>query len=266
MARVFTDGGAMKLISGNTLLTVDANFSLAFWLYRTGTPVAQRSLITLCDTAVANGWIIRLTTGNLINAAIPYSTTDKQRNSTTVPALNTWVPVVITHNQTGLASTDFQFYFNGKQEAGTDVATAVGAHDTATASPLEVGASTGTALTAPPANIGPIALWNRAISPAEALALATGAHPLRFKEGLVELFDMEKATGEEGCINRFFLAQGATNPTSAAVNPVVERVPLWLPEYRQNIRPMARSRARYIANTVAGGQLPWLVSWYGDDF
>jgi hypothetical protein len=225
MARVFTDGGAMKLISGSQRLTGDVNFSVAFWMFRTATPVANRAVITAADVTNPAGWIVRLTTTNLIGAAFPLTVTDKERASTTAPTLNTWMHVIVTHLNTGTASTDFLFYFNGKQEAGTSVATGSGTHDTATACAIEVGTSTADATLAAPAQIGQVAIWNRAISPAEALALATGMHPTRLPEGLIEFFGMENAQYEEGSIQKLFLVAGATIPTNAAVNPPVEALP-----------------------------------------
>jgi hypothetical protein len=252
VARVFTDGSAAKLITGVNRLMVDATFSAAFWLFRTATPAADRTIITAGDVTQPAGWIVRLLTTNLVQVAVPFSVADKVRSSATAPTLNTWMHVLVTHNQTGTASTDILFYFNGLQEAGTNIAAASGTHDTATACALEIGASTADATSAAPMNIGSVAVWNRAISPAEALALATGTHPLRFKEGLVDYFDLDGSAGEESYLTKLYAAQGATNPTNAAVRPPIEAIPL-LWESRLNTAPRSRARARYSANAAAGG-------------
>lgn len=243
MARVFTDAGAMKLISAAQRLTSDPSFSVSFWIRRTATPAASRGLIAAGDPVAAVGFGIRLLlTTNLIQAHFPYSTTDKIRSSSTAPALNTWVHVLVAHNNTGLNSTDFTFYFDGKSEAGTSVSNGVGTHDTATAAPIEIGANTASGETAPPAAIGPIAFWSRALSAAEALALATGKHPTAIPEGLIEYFEMEGATNEEGALQKLFLVQGATNPTNTVVNPAIEK-----PVAR---RP-GRVRSRFIVPTAS---------------
>lgn len=241
MARIFTDAGAMKLISGTQRRTNGFSFSVAFWINRTATPAADRSIITAADTVATPGWGILLTAANLIQGNSPNGT-DKVRNSTSTPALNAWTHVVVTHNDTGLNSTDFTFYFNGKAEAGTSVSNGVGTKDSATAVAIEVGASTAFGTTAPPAQLGPIAIWSRALSPAEALALAIGANPFRFREGLLDVFYMQTAHGETGLFAGTYLAQGATNPTSAAVNPPMEPIPTYLSAERQNYRTR---RARY---------------------
>lgn len=215
MARIFTDAGGQALASASQRVADFASFSIAFWLKRTATPAAARGII---GVGSATGWNVQLTAANLIQGVVIYSvSTDKVRNSTTAPALNTWAHVVVTHNDTGANSTDFTFYFDGKSEVGTNISAGGGSHISG-AAPLTIGSGIGTLL-APPAQVGPVAIWNRAISPAEALALATGAHPVRFREGLVEFFAMETAHGEEGKIQSLYLVQGATNPTSAAVNP-----------------------------------------------
>lgn len=246
MARIFTDGGAMALASISQRLTDLASFSVAFWLFRITTPGTARNLIGVGTTV---GWSIQLTTANLISAAVVYSgATDKVRNSVTVPTVSAWTHVVVTHNDTGVNSSDFTFYFNGKSEAGTAISNGVTAH-LAGAAPLTIGAGNG--LLAPGANIGPVAVWSRAISPAEALGLAGGMHPLRFKEGLVDMFDLDAAHGEEGWQAKLYLVQGATNPTSAAVSPAVEQAPGLIEVTRENVRPMIRSRTRY--NVPAAG-------------
>jgi hypothetical protein len=228
MARVFTDGGAQTLLSANGTLYNLSSFSVAFWLFRTATPAAERSLISFFNASGA--WHLGLTAANLITAYYSFSTADKIRLSSTAPGLNAWVHVVVTHNNLGLANTDFTFYFNGKSEAGTASSTGSGTHSNTVAGALTIGSDgAGTGFLASPAQMGgPVAIWNRAISPAEALALAGGMHPLRFQEGLVELFSLEGAAGDEGWFQRTPLAQGATNPTNAAVNPPVEPPPLLL--------------------------------------
>jgi hypothetical protein len=249
MARVFADGGAQSLAAASSKIVSPKDWSVALFLKRTATPAATRSIVSALDAAGDSGFFVWMTTGNLIQAGSVYVTTDKSRSSSTAPALNTWVHVIVVHMQTGTANTDFTFYFDGKSEAGTSVTTGSGTHTDNLACPFVVGNDSVAALLAPPAQIGPIAFWERAISPAEALALAGGAHPLRFKEGLVEIFDMATAHGEEGWLKNLYLVQGATNPTSAAVSPPVEGAPLSLLETRQNVRPTVRSRARY--NVVA---------------
>jgi hypothetical protein len=247
MARVFTDASAAKLISAVQRLTNDVSFSVGFWLYRTGTPVAARSLITAADVTVPVGWIIRLLTTNLVQVSVPFSTTDKQRSSIVALALNTWVHVLVTHKSTGLNSSDVLFYFDGKSDAGTSVANGVGTQTLTTATAIEVGASTADAATAAPANLGPIAIWNRALGPTEALALAGGEHPLRFKEGLIEVFDLDESSYEEGWLAKLLLVPGATNPTNAAVRARALMQPSQqLLDPRLNIRPFNRSTARYL--------------------
>lgn len=223
MARVFTDAGGQALASASQTVCDLASFSVAFWMFRTATPALLRGVIGLGDTT---GWNIGLTTGNLIQGVIVYSgATDKVRNSTTIPTLNGWTHVIVTHQQLGLLSTDFSFYFNGKSEAGANVSSGVTARING-AAPLTIGSGIGT-LMAPPAQIGgPVAIWNRVITPAEGLALGTGAHPLRYREGLVEFLDLNTAHGEEGKLVSMYLVQGTTNPTSAAVNPPTESWPL----------------------------------------
>lgn len=249
MARVFTDAGGQILTGPSTSRFNWPAFSLAFWLYRTATPAAERNLIS--SYVAGGGWVVDIqATTNLIQAYYTYTTVDKIRRSTTAPALNTWVHVVATHENRGLADTDWLFFFDGKQEAGTAVSTASGTHSATAVSPFLIGSDAATAFLAPPANIGPVAFWSRALSPAECLALAGGAHPIRFKEGLVEIFDMETAHGEQGWISNTYLAQGATNPSSAAVNPPMESIPTTLYLQRQTSRTR---RARYFAAAAGGG-------------
>jgi hypothetical protein len=248
MARVFTDGGAQALATASQSILNNFNWSIAFWMVRTATPAARRGIIGI-NAGTTDGFYVTLETTNLIQAAQVYSS-DKIRSSSTTPTLNGWTHVVITHNDTGLNDTDFTFYFNGKSEAGTAVQTAIGTH-TNGAQQVVIGNGVIGTLLAPPAQFGPFAFWNRAISPAEALALATGAHPLRFREGLVEIFDMAAAAGEEGWLQKLYLVQGATNPTSAAVNPPCLPPPSWITDAHINVRPMQRSRARYFVPSLA---------------
>lgn len=249
MARIFTDNGGQVLASAAQKLTMLDTFSVAFWLYRTATPAATADLID--SLGATDGWHISLLlTTNLIAAGLRAGTTDKVRNSATAPALNTWVHVVVTHENRGLTSTDFLFYFNGKQEAGTDSSTMSGTHSNA-AQPFTVGVNASAWNRTAPARIGPIAIWSRALSATESLALAGGAHPLRFKEGLVEMFEMLTAHGELGLISNIYLAQSATNPTSAAVNPPLEPIPSSLYVNRQNYQTR---RARYGDNGVVGAR------------
>lgn len=248
MARVFTDAGGQILTGPSASRFNCPAFSVAFWLYRTATPAAERNLIS--SYVAGGGWVVDIqATTNLLQAYYTYTTTDKIRRSTTVPALNTWVHVVATHENRGLTDTDWLFYFNGKQEAGTSVGAGSGTHSGTAVSPFLIGSDAATGFLAPPANIGPVAFWSRAISPAECLALAGGAHPLRFKEGLVEMFDMQSGNGELGQISSTYLARGTTSPTSAAVNPPMEPMPSSLYAARQNYRTR---RARYFAG---GGAL-----------
>jgi hypothetical protein len=105
-------------------------------------------------------------------------------------------------------------------------------------------------------NIASVGIWSRVLSPAEALALATGAHPVRLKEGLIEYWDLDSASYEEGCVAKLPLIQGATNPTNSAVKPPIETVPL-LFETRHNTIPRSRARSRYIANAAAAPYVPY---------
>lgn len=258
MARVFTDGAAtQQLASASMTLTSIDSFSVAFWLYRTATPAAQVGLVG-ADEGSIYGFSITLTAANLIEATQLYSTAYKIRDSSTAPALNTWVHVVVVHNHTGTATTDFTFYFDGKSEAGTAGTTGSGSR-AQVAVPFRIGQGV-QGLLAPPANIGPVAIWSRPISGAECLALASGAHPTRFREGLIETFDLSAAHGEEGWLQKLYLVAGATIPTSAAVSPAVESPPLSILETRQNVRPMARSRARYNAVTAAAVYVPYDIA------
>lgn len=247
MARVFTDAGGQTLASASQKLTQVDSFSLAFWAFRTATPAAVCDVIGTTDAA-GSGWYVIMQTTNLLELGVSYATTDKARRASTALALNAWVHVLITYENRGTANTDILFYINGKLEAGTSVTTASGAHSN-NAHAFTIGQGQ-EAIRAAPITYGPVAFWSRALSAAEALALAAGAHPLRFREGLVEAWDLSTATIEEGYQAKLPLIQGATNPTSAVVNPAIEQLPLLVMETRQNVRPMIRSRARY---TVAAG-------------
>jgi hypothetical protein len=268
MARVFTDAGAMSLAAPVAdTLTNFGSFSVAFWLYRTATPAAERALIVSYNGVAGAGWVINLLAANQLQAYFTFTTQDKVRKSVTAPALNTWVHCVVTHENRGLADTDWLFFFNGVQEAGTAVATGVGTHSFTGTTLLRIGNNSATALTAPPVNLGPVALWSRALSPAECLRLAGGAHPLRCKEGLVDWFDMETGGTEEGRVSRIFLAQGATNASSAFVNPPVESASsVWTMETRQNLRPMMRTRARRSIVAAGGAAVAFLVNWFQEDW
>lgn len=248
MARIFTDAGGQTLASANQTLFMVDNFSVAFWFYRTATPGATADLITTGD-AISAGWFIQLLGSNVVRGAFGGATANKVRDSSSTPTLNGWTHVIVTHTNRGTASTDFLFYFNGKEEAGTNNSALSGAH-TNTIRPLIIGQNALLGNRSPPAHFGQTAIWNRAVSPAEALALAGGAHPIRFKEGLLEIFDLSTAHGEEGWINKTYLVQGATNPSSAAVNPPVEASTVWGRE-SLNVRPFTRSRARYLGSGVA---------------
>lgn len=250
MARVFTDAGAQTLASASQTTFMVDTFSIAFWLFRTATPGATVDVISSTLSGPQGGWGIQILISNLIRGIYPGATTNKVRDSSTAPALNTWVHVVVTHLQTGNLSTDWLFYFDGKQEAGTNNASLSGAHPQ-TAAPLIIGQNSLLGNRSPPAQLGPIAFWSRAITPAECLALAGGAHPIRFREGLVEMFEMQTAHGELGLVSNTYLVQGATNPTSAAVNPVLEPIPSSLYVNRQNYRTR---RARYNVDVVLGSR------------
>lgn len=250
MARIFTDAGAQTLASASGTRFMVNDFSVAFWLYRTATPGATCDLITTGDGTSA-GWFIQLLTGNLVRGAFHGATANKVRDSSTLPTLNGWTHVIVTHTNRGTASTDFLFYFNGKEEAGTNNSALSGAHANTTR-PLIIGQNALLGNRSPPARFGPVAIWSRAISVAEAMALAGGAHPHRFKEGLIDTWDMQTAHGELGQVANTYLVQGATNPTSAAVNPPMEPLPIMLHQGRLNYRIR---RARYFA-AEAAGQLP----------
>lgn len=258
MARVFTDGGAMKLASPTTKFFGADVFACAFWIYRTAAPAAERGLMGAGDFASDFGWWLNMTATGLVKAIAPYATVAKARSSSTATALNAWTHVLVNYQLTGLLSTDFTFFINGKSEAGASVSNGSGAAPANSATPFFVGPSPGTDAVAntlaPPANIGPIAVWSRTLSPAEAVALASGEHPLRFREGLIEIFDMTTAHGEEGWLGKTYLVQGATNPSSAAVSPPLMAPPGSQPgEARLNVRPPVRSRARYFVPAAVGG-------------
>lgn len=246
MARIFTDAGGQLLTGASQTQFVLDTFSVALWLYRTATPAATADLISAAGAT--SGWIIQLLASNLIRGLIPAATTNKVRDSSTIAALNTWHHIVVTHQKIGLLSTDFQFYFNGKQEAGTNNASQSGAH-TNVAGTLILGANANFGNRAAPVRYGPLAIWDRAITPAEALALAGGAHPLRFKTGLIDMFEMQTEHSELGLVSNTYLVRGATNPTSAAVNPPMEPIPTALLTERQNYRTR---RARYFVPAASG--------------
>lgn len=251
MSRVFTDAGAMSIEGVSELrLTNMGAFSVAFWVYRTAVPAAERAMIVTYNGTAGSGWIINMLATGGLQAYMPFTTQDKVRKSTTVPALNTWVHCVVTQENRGLADTDWLFFFNGVQEAGTAVAAGIGTHSSTATGVLRIGNNSATILSAPPMNLGLVSIWDRAITPAECLALAGGAHPLRFRTGLVDYFEMQTAHGELGQISNTYLAQGATNPTSAFANPPMEPMPSSLYPARQNYRTR---RARYFAAAAGGG-------------
>lgn len=224
MARVFTDAGAMKLASANTKLFGADVFACAFWINRTAAPAAERGLMGAGDFASDFGWWLNLTATGLVKAIAPYATVAKARTSSTATTLNAWTHVVVNYLLTGLNSTDFTFFINGKAEAGTSVSNGSGAAPSNSATPFFVGPSPGTDTTAvtsaPPAQIGQIAVWNRPLTGAEALALAAGEHPSNFPEGLIEIFDMDSSLVEEGEFQRMYLVP-TTNPTFALSPAIV---------------------------------------------
>jgi hypothetical protein len=256
MARVFTDGGAMSLatVASNGKLFDGGVGAWAFWIYRTAAPAAERGLVGMGDFTTDVGWWINLTATGLINAIMPFATANRVRVSTTATALNGWTLVIVNSLGRGTASTNFTFYINGKLEAGTSTSNGAGAAPIDGSFPVKIGPGPGTSAAAntlaPPANMGPMAFWNRPLTDAEALALAGGAHPLRFKEGLVEVFDLDGNSWEEGYQLRLVLLPGATNPANTAVRPVTEFVPTRLAfAQRQDIRPRTLTRARYLVAT-----------------
>lgn len=176
MARVFTENSTKALTSGNTsAFDLTTAFSIAFWIYRTGTPAADRRVISADDGNTDSGWFLDLQSSNIIQAVMVHATTNKKRNTTTTPTLNDWTHVVVVHTPGGSsASTDWTFYVDGASEAGTHSDNGSGAH-TAQAVPYVVGAVA--AMTAGPYNMGPVSFYDRAISGAEAAALAGGDHP-----------------------------------------------------------------------------------------
>jgi hypothetical protein len=252
VARVFANAGAQKLASDLVTRFDLGAFATAFWIMRTAAPAANRTVLGADDQGGDSGWRIEMTSTGLIVGQYNYATANKTRNSSTVTALNGWTHVIVNHSNLGLNSTDFTFYINGIAEAGANVATGSGAH-VAQAVAFIMGAGLGVGPnTSAPMNLGPVAVWSRTLTDAEALALAGGAHPMRFREGLVDYWALETAHGEEGWISNTYLIQGATNPTSAFGNPAIEQIPLSILEAQQGIRPRQRTRARYNVAAAAG--------------
>lgn len=235
MARVFTDAGAMALASAASAgrLFDGGVGAWAFFIYRTAAPGAERGLVGMGDFTTDVGWWANLTTAGLINAIMPFGTTNRVRVSAVGTTLNDWTHVIVNSSGKGTASTGFTFYINGKPDAGTSTSNGAGAAPVAGSFAVKIGPGPGTSAaantTAPPANFGPIAYWGRTLGDAEALALAGGAHPLSFPEGIVDLWNMETSSIEEGYLQRVSLIQGATNPTNAFGNPPFEQQSILLP-------------------------------------
>jgi hypothetical protein len=242
VARVYTDAGAMKLATTAALgLLFDGPvWTIALPIYRTAAPAAERGLVGMGDFATDVGWWVTMTATGAIQAVVPHFTTNKTRLSSTVTALNAWTHLVVTNRSGALASSEISFYFDGKPEAGTSVSNGAGAVPVHTAFAFSVGPGPGTNAaantTAPPANIGYVAMWNRWFTDAEALGLAMGLSPLRFREGLVEMWDFEDPIYEEGLVQGIPLIP-TTVPTNAFVNPPRERATV--------LRPRTRARNRY---------------------
>jgi hypothetical protein len=223
MSRVFPSGNTNALVSASQFLTSLNDFSAAFWAYRTGTVGFTDNIVGSVESSVSSGWTLKfVATTNVVQAHYIAATTNKVRLSTTALTLNAWTHIVITHKNTGLLSTDFLFYFNGKQEAGTDVSSQVGAHGNL-ATRMTIGFVSGATA---PVNIGPVTVWNRMLSPSEALALAAGTHPLRFREGLVDFWNMQSSYIEEGWIKGILLVPTTPNP-GVAINPRMEPPVIW---------------------------------------
>jgi hypothetical protein len=262
VARIFTDAGAMALasIAGQGKLLDGGVGAWAFWIFRTAAPAAERGLVGMGDFTTDVGWWVNMTATGLINAMMPFATANRVRASSTATALNAWTHVIVNCAGKGTASTDFTFYINGKPEAGTSTANGAGAGPIDGSFAVKIGPGPGTATvngtTAPPAQFGPIAFWNRVLTDAEALALAAGAHPLRFRPGLIETWDLMSASHETATLGKVTLIAGATVPANSAVNPPVEPMPVGLLN-RQRLNPHPRSyvRARYF-QTVAAAFTP----------
>jgi Concanavalin A-like lectin/glucanases superfamily len=196
MARVFTDAGGQSLESPTGPRFDFGIFSVAFWVFRTGTPAATRRLVGTIG-ASGNGWAIQLLAANTIQAAFGFTTTNKARNSTAIAPLNAWVHVVAINSGANAVSTDWTFYIDGKLDAGTNVSSGSGSHQVSNGA-LSVGKNFSSGIDAPPAIIGgPLALWRRVLSASEALALAAGTHPNCFKADLVAIYGLDGLLNEE---------------------------------------------------------------------
>jgi hypothetical protein len=144
MARVFTDAGAMKLLSSRAdIADYGGDFSVAFWHYA-DRDASRSAIISVTDgTAAVPGGAQMTNRESGIQADFPFATGDKIRNSTTAPALKRVGSRLVTHSNTGLASTDFTFYFNGKQEIGTRTSPTGRSARFRDAAAIEIGASAG---------------------------------------------------------------------------------------------------------------------------
>lgn len=254
--------GQTFLSATQTLLVrlAGGHFSIAGWMYRTGTPAGTAGVCSVTGNPgganAGDGWWLAMTTGNLLEAGIDSTGPNtKVRVSSSSPALNGHTHFLITHTQTGNNSTDFLFYFNGVQEAGTNSSTLNGSPGVV-ARGLTVG-DTGNALTA---WVGPLSIWGRALQPAEALALAGGAHPLRFPEGLLAHYAMDKGDHEPNLINQFaFLT--AQNSSGLAGNskvaPPMEAPPQSLLVRDGRMFQRERVTRRFAPAAAASLYQPW---------
>jgi hypothetical protein len=251
MSRIFTDGGSMSLasIAGLGKILDGGVGTWAGWAWRTAAPAAERGLVGMGDFTTDVGWWVNLTAAGLLNAMMPFATANRVRTSVTALALNAWTHFVVRSNSKATASTEFTFVMNGIPEAGTSTANGAGAGPIAGSFAVKIGPGPGTATvngtTAPPLHLGPIAYWNRILSDAEAAALAGGYHPARFPESLVDWWEMENSSWEEGGLLRIPLIQGATNPAVGFVRPPIEPAP--------SSRTSLRSKNRYLAIAAAAG-------------
>jgi hypothetical protein len=263
MARTFTDGGAaasgLATSAGHGKMFDDSAGvgAWAGWLYRTGAPAAERGLWGFGDFATDVGWWVTLGTTGLAIANMPFATANRVRASVTAMALNAWTHLVVNSAGKGTASTDFSFIINGKPEAGTSTSNGAGAAPIAGTFAAKLGPGPGTSAgansLAPPVNMGLVGFWNRQLSEAEGLSLYCGAHPLRYRVGLLDWWDMDSQLYEEGEFARVNMLHSTTVPASTFMNPAIEAYPLAPLQLRQNVKARQLVRGRFAPPAAAAG-------------
>jgi hypothetical protein len=216
MSRVFTDTGdtsGLQTVT-QTVLSDLATWSVSFWMQRKATPGGTRAVLGIIGGGT-NGWIIKITAANLLQAQV-FGSGDVIRASTTAPTLDVFQHVLITWAG-GTASTGFTFYFDGIAEAGTNVSTPLSGH-TAGSAPFAIGTPFG-ANSVGPYWIGPVAVWNNELSASHALFLAGGGHPMDLPEGLLFYTAMDGGMAEADLVNGFDLTPASTGNAAIENNP-----------------------------------------------